>query len=156
MEVLSPQEPEITDVSAMQSVHLPHDSMVTVRLSEPPTPDFEMQSSTLADLQEEPIPETPTKTLEQLARVSGTVGQTRSSRHSSIISVGDDTMEVSSISAIRRASHSSTSSAEGDVNWEELEKTEDQEPRDQDSEEVSQSLSILLYNTDTCSPPRYY
>jgi hypothetical protein len=141
MEVFSLQEPGIADTSAITGVHLPHDSMVTVRLSEPPTPDLEKQSSTLADFHEESTIEVVT---DAPGRVSRSICRTRSSRHSSVISVTDETAEALSFSAIRRASHSSTSSAEGDVNWEELEKTEEQEPRDQDSEEVSQSLSILI------------
>jgi hypothetical protein len=134
MEALPPQEPETADTSAIAGVHLLHDSMVTVRLSEPPTLNPEKHFSTLVDLQEESTTEVGTDARE---RVSRTICRTRSSRHSSVVSVVDETMEASSVAAVRRASHSSTSSAEGDVNWEELEKTEEQEPRNQDSEEVS-------------------
>jgi hypothetical protein len=143
MEVLSPQEPEIADASTVTGVQLPHDSMVTVRLSESSMPDFDNQSATLANRSRESAQEALTEIPKQLARNSRTIDYTPiPSRHSSVISTADDTMESPNMPATRRASHSSTGSADGDVNWEELEKTEDREPRNQDSEDVSSPLSI--------------
>jgi hypothetical protein len=46
----------------------------------------------------------------------------------------------------RRGSDSTEDSGDGEVNWAELEKTEEQEPRDQDSEDVSGNFRLVIYS----------
>ncbi|KAI9741426.1 MAG: hypothetical protein M1818_004232 [Claussenomyces sp. TS43310] len=127
---------------------LPHDSMVTVRLSEP------LSLKTVSRLQEA------TDFQEDTTAAEADVAPTRmpqqeipsgeSSRASALSNAPHtpadpylDTSEISSPGPMetRRSSKSSVDSEGGQVNWEELEKTEELEPRDQDSED---STALLL------------
>lgn len=143
-EVQVDAEPEVEIEKKEESAHhiLQHDSMVTVRLSEPP----------------------PTLTVDTRATILGrgrkaSFGQEAGEQDvvrdletpeegSPMITMVDPNGEVRSPTGSesasernpesRRGSDSSEASVEGGgVNWEELEKTEEQEPRDESSDDVS-------------------
>jgi hypothetical protein len=128
---------------------LQHDSMVTVRLSEPP-PALTVDTSTS-------ITQRVRKgTIEEGRRTEDVVrdGQTPDEESPRIMMM-DPNGEVLSPTGSesvsernpesRRGSDSSEASVEGGgVNWEELEKTEEKEPRDESSDDVSLLCPILL------------
>jgi hypothetical protein len=126
---------------------LHHDSMVTVRLSEPPSPPpltVDTQATpTMVETEVEISPTTPFKQTED----DEDIEQTPPTRQSRPAAVGEDGIDLASrMSEIeiespveddtRRGSESSEESISNEVNWEELQKTEDEQPRDQDSEDV--------------------
>jgi hypothetical protein len=129
--------------SAQQT--LLHDSMVTVRLSEPP-PALTVDTSVLRKDHKETIgngklegngtPDSP--------RGVGETPDEESPRITMMDPNGEELSPTGSESASerngesRRGSDSSETSMEGGgVNWEELEKTEEKEPRDESSDDVS-------------------
>ena len=126
--------------SNMDGQSMPHDSMVTVRLSEPPTLTVNtnvLEHANRDALEHTEGPERP----EIMQEEEATQGQSPS-----ITMVDPNGNEVTSPTGSesaasrdgesRRGSDSSEASAE-EVNWEELEKTEEQEPRDEGSDDVS-------------------
>ncbi|KAF7901131.1 hypothetical protein EAF00_003352 [Botryotinia globosa] len=136
-----------------------HDSMVTVRLSEPPilTLDTKRHSDKIITNEELEMSEeinTPTdkrQTIMSMMDVIGKDTETGSLEDSPRITMvdpngnevptptGSESAE-SEQNGSRRASDSSDTSVE-EVNWEELEKTEEQQPRNQDSDD---STALLL------------
>jgi len=123
---------------------LQHDSMVTVRLSEPPpvlTVDTRtniIQRGRKDTIGEEDI------------RDGDVVREEESPRIMMMDPDGEVLSPTGSESASdrnpesRRGSDSSEASVEGGgVNWEELEKTEEKEPRDESSDDVSLCLSMI-------------
>lgn len=128
-----------TDVRAM-----PRDSLVTVRLSEPPSLTVDpnaLEHTPIATMEDTKGQERP----EIVPEEDGT--QEESPTITMMDPNGDEvTSPTASESMIprdrgsRRGSCSSEVSAE-DVNWEELEKTEEQEPRNEASDNVRQRAS---------------
>ncbi|KAF5874432.1 putative gtpase activating protein [Botrytis fragariae] len=136
-----------------------HDSMVTVRLSEPPilTLDTKRHSDKIITNEESETSEeinTPTdkrQTMRSIMDVTGKETETGSLEDSPRITMvdpngnevptptGSESAESEQNNS-RRASDSSDTSVE-EVNWEELEKTEEQQPRNQDSDD---STALLL------------
>ena len=126
----------------MDSHALPHDSMVTVRLSEPPALTVDttiLETSHNHDHEHTKGQERPDIMLDD--------GEDQAQEDSPRITMVDPngnevTSPTGSESATsqdgesRRASDSSEAS-DGGVNWEELEKTEENEPRDEGSDDVS-------------------
>jgi hypothetical protein len=123
--------------SEMESHTMPHDSMVTVRLSEPPlltvnttilekcnrdTKEQETPELMLDDIQDEAQEESP-----RITMVDPNGNEVTSPTGSESVASQDG--------GSRRGSDSSEAS-EG-INWEELEKTEENEPRDEASDDVS-------------------
>ena len=126
--------------SALDSKALLHDSMVTVRLSEPPV----LSVDTVLD------PRKPAEDRRQIQEIPLLQNSTyvpeeeeeESPRITMVDPNGDvmcpsrsDSVNLGNVES-RRGSDSSVESTEG-VNWEELEKTEEQEPRDESSDDVS-------------------
>ena len=151
---------------------MPHDSMVTVRLSEPPTltvdsivvetshndnnehikvqekPDIILDEGEDQE-QEELRAEMPeeegggeAEAQEESPEDSPRITMVDSHGNEVTSPVGPES-ETSQDGESSRLSDSSAS--DGEVNWEELEKTEEQEPRDEGSDDVSQSVNILEF-----------
>ena len=131
----------------IENAHLPHDSMVTVRLSEPPSLTVITQSMTMSEQQQdgsgEDIPlDTPDSDIDSKKDLETTLPSGHSmsiagedQNMDSLQEIGDERLQVDADE--RRGSESTEDSGDGEVNWAELEKTEEQEPRNQDSEDVS-------------------
>ncbi|KAL3421080.1 GTPase activating protein (TBC domain-containing protein) [Phlyctema vagabunda] len=152
-----PKDPQ-SPVDAM-----PRDSMVTVRLSEPPVLSVdtalttnplqvheEHDEATEQDVvYEEPetIPETvpsETETETDDGRVEDSPTITMSDPYGNEVPSplgSEDGLSPEAGSESRRDSASSTTSEDPEVNWENLEKTEEQEPRSEDSDD---STALLL------------
>ena len=120
-----------------------HDSMVTVRLSEPPA----LTVDTTSKRRSRKIEEADEDRNSNTHSIAETDGEDQSQEESPRITMMDPNgNEVTSPTGSesgpseagesRRGSDSSKNSTEG-VNWEELGKTEEKEPRDQDSDDVS-------------------
>ena len=123
------------DVQAM-----PHDSMVTVRLSEPPT--LTVDTNVLEHANRETLEHIKGQDDPEIIQEEEST-QEESPRITMVDPNGNEvTSPTGSESAAsrdaesRRGSDSSEASVE-EVNWEELEKTEEQEPRDEGSDDVS-------------------
>ncbi|KAH6666305.1 GTPase activating protein-like protein [Halenospora varia] len=132
--------------------------MVTVRLSEPPALTVDTRSSVLATLPPRVQSLAAKNTIivsEEVVETSDTTGDVRedetdiqedSPRITMMDANGNEVespsgSEESAMSESRRGSESSESSEDGEVNWEELEKTEEQEPRSESSDD---STALLL------------
>jgi hypothetical protein len=140
------EDSAMVESKTAESVHLPHDSMVTVRLSETPLLTVVTQSMAMSEQEEYDsamdfpmdMPDPNIGSREDL--------QTPLPNGNSIpIAVEDESTQLLqdpsndqlTIDADeRRGSESTEDSGDGEVNWAELERTEEQEPRDQDSEDV--------------------
>lgn len=140
-----------------------HDSMVTVRLSEPPilTLDTKRHSgriNTHGELKTSEEIKTPTdkrQTITSIMDATGKEIETDSVEGSPRITMvdpngnevptptGSESAE-SEHNGSRRGSDSSDTSVE-EVNWEELEKTEEQQPRTQDSDDVSYDRRVSFF-----------
>lgn len=156
MEALEHQQEDTTMAEPMDTPRsaLPHDSMVTVRLSEPPSLTVDTRASPVMD---EPENDTPLATpIEQMDDDMNNedLDRTPQSRESTPANINNDREDsaprMSELqspvdSEERRGSDSSAGSRRNEVNWEELQKTEDEQPRDQDSEDVR----ILRLFTET-------
>ena len=126
---------------------LQHDSMVTVRLSEPPP-------ALTVDTRANIIQRGRKDTIGEETDIRDVVRDGETEEESPRIMMMDPNGEVLSPTGSesasernlesRRGSDSSEASVEGGgVNWEELEKTEEKEPRDESSDDVSSSSSTL-------------
>lgn len=138
-----PCQVALKDVEKAGKTPLPHDSMVTVRLSEPPIVNVVGPGAKGSDPDNkgtDVVP--PDLKFESDTRESmdDTDADTIYERSNPIM---DNTM--SPVDSDRRGSDSSSES----VNWEGLEKTEEQEPRDQATEDVS----IQFPEPRNCGPP---
>jgi hypothetical protein len=134
----------------------PHDSMVTVRLSGPPEVIVKTEEANSEDRHSEEVATVPsprTSTIAPHPEESPDSSKTLTIQTSNLedVPIADATPDSivdeeaqTEDSEIRRGSESSVSSGEGQVNWEELEKTEEMEPRDQDSEDVSLVLAVTI------------
>jgi len=141
------EESAMADSKAVENAHLTHDSMVTVRLSETPSLKVVTQSMAMSEKQQdgsgEDIPlHTPDSTIDSKEDLETTLPSGHSMPIAGKIQnmdspqeTGDEQLRVDADE--RRGSDSTEDSGDGEVNWAELEKTEEQEPRDQDSEDVS-------------------
>lgn len=148
------ESPIMEDFKPAESRHLPHDSMVTVRLSEPPSLTVITQSLVMdVAHQDGSTEDTLVDSPELKADCKEDLEPTLSSRHFMSIAAGDETADSMRDTTDeqlpidtdeRRGSDSTEESSDGEVNWAELEKTEEQEPRDQDSEDVS--METLEFN----------
>jgi len=135
--------------STMDSSPLSHDSMVTVRLSEPPT----LSVNTVLDPRKSGEEPRQTQEAPLLNNTTYVPDEEEESPRITMVDPNGDVLSQSGSSSVvsgngesRRASYSSQDSTEG-VNWEELEKTEEQEPRDESSDDVSRP---------PCSPRALY
>jgi hypothetical protein len=126
--------------SNMDGQAMPHDSMVTVRLSEPPTLTVDTNVLEHANIdtieltkgQDGPeIMQEEESTQEESPRITMV-----DPNGNEVTSPTGSEFAASRDGESRRGSDSSEASGE-DVNWEELEKTEEQEPRDEGSDDVS-------------------
>lgn len=161
-------EPTLNRAEVEERVHqegqaMQHDSMVTVRLSEPPilTLDTKRHSDKIITNEELETGEeiiTPTdkrQTIMSIMDVTGKDTETGTLEDSPRITMvdpngnevptptGSESAE-SEQNGSRRASDSSDTSVE-EVNWEELEKTEEQQPRNQDSDGVRLRKTRTLF-----------
>lgn len=131
-----PNVEQHNDITSPKKAQMAHDSMVTVRLSEP-------QLSINTKAQEQVLEEGDAQ------EVSSKSEKTDETNESPRITTQDPNgneavSPVSEDGDFRRGSDASDNS-DDQVNWEELEKTEEQEPRDQGSDDVW-SLPSYLYN----------
>lgn len=130
------------------SSHIPHDSMVTVRLSEPPAlhVDTNLQQKDAIENKKEEL-DTPGILLEEAEEdIEDSPRITLVNPNGNeVLSPSGSESPASRIDRFsRRDSDSSEASMEGGgVNWEELEKTEEQEPRSENSDDVSTHLPLL-------------
>jgi hypothetical protein len=118
----------------------PHDSMVTVRLSAPP-PALCLDTATALHkaVQQQRMPDTvpedaetnTQKEKEQSPRI------TMMDPNGDVVSPSGSESGSETNGESRRGSNDSDTSESEAVNWEELEKTEENEPRDQGSDDVS-------------------
>jgi hypothetical protein len=143
-------EPEVEIEKKEESAHhiLQHDSMVTVRLSEPPP-------ALTVDTRANILGRRRKATVGEGAGMQDVVRDVKTPEEESPrITMVDPNGEVLSPTGSesasernpesRRGSDSSEASVEGGgVNWEELEKTEEKEPRDESSDDVSFPLCSL-------------
>lgn len=146
MDVSLDDDPAMADAENLSEAPLPHDSMVTVRLSGPPSLTLITQPLTVDGLQD-PMSalDTPMEIPESKLENSLEDELPSPNRHSIPATVEEESSNILPEVADeplpqnheRRGSQSTESSGDGEVNWAELEKTEEQEPRDQDSEDVS-------------------
>jgi hypothetical protein len=151
----SPQE-NLQDNEATQL----HDSMVTVRLSEPPSLHLNTTiSATLSAAQRRDLvrdkngQDTPDILLEEAEEDV----EEESPRITMMDPNGNEVLSPTGSESAgsrdgesRRGSDSSDASVEGgDVNWEELERTEEKEPRDESSDDVS-GYTISSYDLGFC------
>lgn len=156
----SPTEPQTQDRVEVpiasptidESNPLPHDSMVTVRLSEPPTLTIDTTTSakpiTRISIIGEVITQTPDILLDEEEEKGENAEEDGSPKITGMDPNGNDILSPSGSDSAgsqngesRRGSDSSEDSVEGGgVNWEELEKTEENEPRDESSDDVSLDL----------------
>jgi hypothetical protein len=118
-----------------------HDSMVTVRLSEPPTLTVDTKvlehgnRDTVEHIKGQEVPEL-IQEEESTQEESPTITMVDPNGNEVTSPTGSESV-ASRDPESRRGSDTSEESAE-EVNWEELEKTEEQEPRDEGSDDVSQ------------------
>ncbi len=134
--------------------HITHDSMVTVRLSEPPvlTVDTRVPTKQIGGTHTKVVEETPDTPGISLAGVEEDVLEEESPRITMMDPNGNELLSPSGSESAgsqdgesRRGSDSSEESVEGGgVNWEELEKTEENEPRDESSDDVSPSSHLSI------------
>lgn len=137
----------IHDEAPIESNHeeqaMTHDSMVTVRLSEPPalTVDTNVHEHSHAQAAEDArSPDGPAISEEkEMTSVEETM---ESPRITMVDPNGNEVIspagsETASRDAESRRGSDSTEASVEEVNWEELEKTEEQEPRDEGSDDVS-------------------
>lgn len=151
MESPSPVDETRVESESTPAQTLLHDSMVTVRLSEPPSLHLNTTISATAsdahnkDLEEKKGVQTPNIMLEEVEEDA----EEESPRITMMDPNGNEVLSPSGSESIgsrdresRRGSDSSDASVEGGgVNWEELEKTEEQEPRSESSDD---STALLL------------
>ncbi|KAG4429635.1 hypothetical protein IFR05_014881 [Cadophora sp. M221] len=136
--------------------HIAHDSMVTVRLSEPPTltvntaiPSKQTCSAGSTEKLAEDTTDTPGILLDGVAEDAVGEEEEESPRITMMDPNGNEVLSPSGSESAgsqngesRRGSDSSEESVEGGgVNWEELEKTEEKEPRNESSDD---STALLL------------
>ncbi|KAH9207695.1 rab-GTPase-TBC domain-containing protein [Leptodontidium sp. 2 PMI_412] len=136
--------------------HIAHDSMVTVRLSEPPTltvnttiPSKQSCSSGSTEKGADDTIDTPGILLDGVAEDAVGEEEEESPRITMMDPNGNEVLSPSGSESAgsqngesRRGSDSSEESVEGGgVNWEELEKTEEKEPRNESSDD---STALLL------------
>jgi hypothetical protein len=141
---LEPEEKVQSPVLNSNSNHIPHDSMVTVRLSEPPPAlhvDTNLQQKEIVQDKKELEFDTPGILLEEAEEdIEDSPRITLVNPNGNeVLSPSGSESPASRIDRFsRRDSDSSEGSMEGGgVNWEELEKTEEQEPRSENSDDVS-------------------
>lgn len=141
-------EPE-EKVHSQNSSHIPHDSMVTVRLSEPPAlhVDTNLQQTDHIDSKKDAEPDTPSILLEEAhedIEDSPRITLVNPNGSEVLSPSGSESPTSRHDEFSRRDSDSSETSMEGGgVNWEELEKTEEQEPRSENSDDVSTYLLLI-------------
>jgi len=146
----STPSPIVSSTSHMS--HIAHDSMVTVRLSEPPalTVDTAIPSKQNASRDStqkvvEETTDTPGIQLDGVAENAAEEEEEESPRITMMDPNGNELLSPSGSESAgsqngesRRESDSSEESVEGGgVNWEELQQTEENEPRDESSDDVS-------------------
>lgn len=139
--------------------HIAHDSMVTVRLSEPPTltvnttiPSKQSCSGGSTEKGADDTIDTPGILLDGVAEDAVGEEEEGSPRITMMDPNGNEVLSPSGSESAgsqngesRRGSDSSEESVEGGgVNWEELEKTEEKEPRNESSDDVSLPSSLTL------------
>jgi hypothetical protein len=130
----------------------PHDSMVTVRLSGPPSLTLITQPLVMDSVQglpstlETPI-ETPDAELDDSPNTEFTtplqnltLTKAEDENPNALPNVIEEPLQYGNS---RRGSHSTEGSGDGEVNWAQLEKTEEQEPRNQDSDDVGCACLVL-------------
>lgn len=160
-EVADQEEKE--PIRSEESHHIPHDSMVTVRLSEPPTitpiptstskttlhVDTNLQDKHQSKDDENKEADTPGILLEEAEAEEEIEDSPRitlvdTDERSEVLSPSGSESPASRLDAFsdKRESDSSDGSMEGGpgVNWEELERSEEQEPRNENSDDVSTLL----------------
>jgi hypothetical protein len=149
------KKPVVEEKVSVEGQNMHHDSMVTVRLSEPPvlTLDTKRHSIKVEGAKDNAEHELADADIEDKRRTITDTRSMKSAEESSLLEdspritmldpngnevctpTGSETAESEPDNS-RRDSDSSDTSLE-EVNWEELEKTEEQQPRNQDSDDVS-------------------
>lgn len=123
-----------------EKILLPRDSMVTVRLSEPPSLTVDTSLGTSEKANREAID----GSMGGLEELQNSLGAEEESPRITMMDPNGEVLSPTGSESgserdaeSRRGSDSSEASVEGGgVNWEELEKTEEKEPRDESSDDV--------------------
>lgn len=162
MEVQQLPTLEIGDMAQTKDHKLAHDrmdSMVTVRLSEQPSEETagqlreegikhsEIEQET--EREKTQIDEVKQEVEQQSYYLETETSTTASSQQNNLDNTDEDMKlkkHASHSQPTRRNSDDSVDNDGGQVNWEELEKTEGQQPRDQDSDDVSILTSSVRHN----------
>lgn len=147
MDIASEDAMEISKPA--ENSYLPHDSMVTVRLSGPPSLTVVTQSLIINGQLDASTEGMFLDTLNLKGDCIEDLEPSLSRRNSLSTAAEDENMEPTpdtndeqpQIGADERpGTESADDSDAGEVDWAELEKTEEQEPRDQDSEDVGREF----------------
>jgi len=138
---MATEHDEIESPRDRDSRAFPHDSMVTVRLSEPPNLTVDTQIGELEDGRQsirrrQTMPEVLAEDDTQQEQDESPRITMMDPNGNEVVSPSGSESAVSENGESRRGSESSEASESG-INWEELEKTEEQEPRDESSDDVS-------------------
>jgi hypothetical protein len=158
----SPVEASRVAVDSMPAQNILHDSMVTVRLSEPPSLHLDTNaiSPSATEIQNKQMddasaPDTPNIMLEGVEEDNEDASPQitmMDPNGNEVLSPSGSESPGSRDAGSRRGSDSSEASVEGGgVNWEELEKTEEQEPRNESSDDVSIAISSLEVRRCACA-----
>jgi len=144
---MATEHDEIESPMDRESRAFPHDSMVTVRLSEPPNLTVDTQIGDIEDGRQnmqkrQTMPEALAEEDTQEEQDGSPRITMMDPNGNEVVSPSGSESAVSENGESRRGSESSEASEEGGVNWEELEKSEEQEPRDESSEDVSSRSKV--------------
>ncbi len=161
------------DDADAETPKMAHDSMVTVRLSEPPSLTLDTSSTSDSEPESSPVVspktvkhdehETPkitesSTTLETLETLETPEIENEQNPRESVVIIRDSRTALPRVDTTRSLQDelgqcedvtSDTSDDVEEVNWEELEKTEDQQTKDEETDNVSASL---LVSSQGCLP----
>lgn len=124
----------------MDGQPMTHDSMVTVRLSEPP--NLTVDTNVLEHTNRDTLEHTKGQEIPELIQEEEST-QEESPRITMMDPNGNEVTSPTGSESVgsrdpeSRRGSDSTEESVGEVNWEELEKSEEQEPRDEGSDDVS-------------------
>lgn len=141
----SPTQSRIESADSKVAQSILHDSMVTVRLSEPPALHLNTTLTSADSIRERSSQDTTGKVTPNIlldevkedVEESPRITMMDPNGNEVLSPSGSDTADSQNGGSRRDSDGSQESVDGGGVNWEELEKTEEQEPRNESSDDVS-------------------